>query len=366
MLAGAASVVALALCGVSAAGASTSDLRLGVHAAWATGSEMDRMQQGGVEVMRPSFLWAEIQPTQGSAYRWSTYDALVKQATLHNITLLPILIGPPKWASGAQSYPPTSDAALRGWKQYVRAVVDRYGPGGDFWRQPQNLTLPYRPITAWQAWNEPNMVDFWAQDPDPVEYAKFLKLTSNAVHQSDSQAKVVLAGMGKADSTLGSYMNRFYRVRRVKRAFDIAAVHPYGVKPAAVKDGIENTRRILDKHGDERTPLWITETGWAAGGPPRPLTVSYSEQAERLRETFRWLERKASDLRLGTVIWFSWRDVRPPYNKGGYFWQYCGLFRGDGSPKPSWDSFVRFTGGNAGKGPITEQGSEPTPGPLLP
>lgn len=366
MLAGAASVVALALCGVSAAGASTSDLRLGVHAAWATSSEMDRMQQGGVEVMRAPFLWAEVQPTQGGPYRWSTYDAMVRQATLRNITLLPFLIGPPKYASEAQSYPPTSDAALRGWERYVQAVVDRYGRGGDFWEEPQNLALPYRPIKAWQVWNEPNMDDFWADDPSPREFAKLLKLSSTAIRQADERAKVVFPGMGKWDSTLGRYMDRLYRRSGVKRAFDIGAIHPYGDEPADVVAGVRTMRRILDSHGDKEKRLWVTETGWGAGGPPRRFMVGYNRQAENLLATFRRLRDDASKLELGTVIWFSWRDVRPPYNKGGYFWQYCGLFRGDGSPKPSWDSFVRFTGGNAGKGPITEQGSEPTPGPLLP
>ena len=346
--------VAVALGAVGVSGAHARDLRLGVHTKSATVSELSRMSQGGAEVMRHTFLWIAVQPTEDGPYRWSMYDTMVTQASLNGVTLLPYLSGSPRYAAAAQSYPPTSDADLRRWKRFVRAAVARYGPGGQFWSEPENRALPYRPIRAWQVWNEPNMDDFWADDPKPKEFARLLKLSSNAIRKANPQVKVVFPGMGRWDTTLGRYMDRLYDVRGVKRAFDIGAIHPYGDRPADVVAGARTMRRILDSHGDDEKPLWVTETGWGAGGPPRRYMVSYRTQAEYLLKTFRRLRDEASELNLGTVIWFSWRDVRTNTGIAKYFWQFCGLFTYDGSPKPSWDAFVRFADGRAGHGPLLD------------
>ena len=100
-------------------------------------------------------------------------------------------------------------------------------------------------------------------------------------------------------------------------------------------------REVWRRPGDGRTPVWISELGWATGGGPSYFLTSPAEQAARLTSSFRWVARNRSRFRVAKLIWFSWSD-RP--GRAGRGWEfYCGLFRIDGTPKPAWTAFRKFT-----------------------
>ncbi len=347
-------LLVLVLWPASAAHAGAASVRFGVHIDASNAFELQRLGQGRAGIVRTPFLWKVVQPTRDARYRWDRYDALVRKATLNGLPILPVIIGSPKFAARQGSYPPNAKA-LSAYKRFVVALVNRYGRGGQFWKQPANLALPYRPIRAWQVWNEPNLPQYWNEDPDGREYGEFLKLTGDAIHGADERAEVVIAGMPKSLSSLPGYLDRLYRVRRVKRSFDIGAGHPYGNTVSDVTAGIKAMRRIMNDHGDQKTPLWLTEMGWAGGGPRTRLTTTPQGQAERLQKAFRFVRRNASELRLGTAVWYNSRDLKPRRDTAGGWWQHAGLFWSDGYPKPAWNEFVRFTGGNPGVGRILDE-----------
>lgn len=348
--------LALFVLNVSVGHAGSNDLRFGIHVIdGSKTAELDRMQQAGANVIRTNFLWSAVQPTRGSEFRWHRYDALVTDATARGLPLLPILIGSPGFAAEEEAYPPKSKKDLRAFRDFTAAVVNRYGRDGDFWHEPGSESLPYRPLKEWQVWNEPNLRHFWDENPEGHEYAEFLKLTSKAIRSADKRAKVVLAGMTQSRRGLPKYLDDFYRLRHVKEYFDVAAVHPYGETVSDVKAGVERTRKTFDEHGDEKTPLWITEVGWGAGGPARIYTTTPAGQARNLRKVFAFVEANRSKLRLGTVVWFNTRDLKPREDEVGTWWQHSGLFWSDGSPKPAWETFVGFAGGVTGTGKIEEK-----------
>ena len=81
--------------------------------------------------------------------------------------------------------------------------------------------------------------------------------------------------------------------------------------------------------------------GGASERTPNKLTVSPARQAKYLRKTYRLMAANRKRLRIGGVVWYSWRDVPG----GGIWFAYTGLFTPDLSPKPAWSAFVGLTGG---------------------
>ena len=130
---------------------------------------------------------------------------------------------------------------------------------------------------------------------------------------------------------------------------DIVAIHPYDPRPDGVVEGVRLTRRALNNAGAGSRPIWITEFGWASGGPSNPFTVSRTKQASNLRETYRKLLAVRSRYGLQGAIWFNLVDQRPPSKDAWYY--HTGLFTRDGGAKPSWRAMKCVTtGGEANCG----------------
>jgi hypothetical protein len=121
------------------------------------------------------------------------------------------------------------------------------------------------------------------------------------------------------------------------------AVHPYALHPKRVLLSVLSTRKIMRRFKDGKTPVWITEVGWATSGKRTPVTVKPKRQAAYLRQTFRLTARNRKRMNIAGVIWFSFKDQRHRR------WIFrTGLFTRSFKPKPSWRAFVRVTGGRFG------------------
>jgi hypothetical protein len=220
--------------------------------------------------------------------------------------------------------------------------VARYGRNGAFWRA--NPGLPYRPITVWQMWNEPNFSAYSNGRPSPRKYASLLKLGWKAVKGRDRRAQVALAGLPETSG--GVPMIRFlrglYRIRGLKKYFDVVAIHPYARDQRGVLGAVIRARRIMNRGRDRRTPIWVTEVGWGtAGNGRRAFRTNSHGQARRLSSTFRTLLRARRRYRIGMVVWFSWRDRAKVPGEQNRWYIYTGLFRLDGSAKPAWTAYKR-------------------------
>jgi hypothetical protein len=88
--------------------------------------------------------------------------------------------------------------------------------------------------------------------------------------------------------------------------------------------------------------LWITEMGWATGGPPFPFVVGEDVQADYLQETFEALLGCAARWNLQRVYWFGLRDQRPPAGGSDYWGYHNGLLSFSGRWKPGMRSFLQF------------------------
>ena len=101
--------------------------------------------------------------------------------------------------------------------------------------------------------------------------------------------RIVLAGLpGFGDVTAWDFLDALYGVPGIKRYFDAAALHPYAPELEELGAQIDQLRATMTKHGDQATPLWLTELGWGSGAPDRfRLNKGLAGQAYLLTGAFR-------------------------------------------------------------------------------
>ena len=296
-----------------------------------------RLRATGVRLIRQTFDWSLVERSPGR-YELAALDAYVSAAAAARIEVLPIIFNPPPFRSsaprrgaGRATYPPERPASLG---RFAATLARRYGPQGSLWRARPRV--PRVPIRAWQVWNEPNLPIYWGGDPDPPAYARLLAAAGRALKAVDPHAEVVSAGL--AESRLGMPFEPFVRELYEAGAadsFDTFALHPYAADTDAAVRAVERTRDELD----DAAPIWVTELGWASGGPGSPFTVGERGQAARIRSVFSELVDQRRDLGVRGVVYFNWRDA-PPYPGGqDFFGLHTGLLRRNGSPKPALHAF---------------------------
>jgi polysaccharide biosynthesis protein PslG len=330
-----------------------------------TTEQLQRLKRGGVDSMRIAIPWNSVQPVRNGIMDWSGVDRQVENAVLAGIEVLPNLSGAPSWAAPTIVVPgtrgrvraprnlPAHGAAGRGWSSFISAAVSRYGPGGSFWLE--RPALPQRPIRAWQIWNEENFLYFVAR-PNPAEYGKLVKLSSNAIKGVDPGAKLVLGGLfaRPAEAELkrkpplayfaADFLDQMYeRTPGIKSKFQGVALHPYTGTYKRLIPYVEEIRTILKANHDAGKGLWITELGWSSKHPAagNSFAKGLGGQKVQLQGAFSLLRAKQRQWHVRRVYWFSIDDQPGSCN----FCDGSGLFSEGFAPKPSWRAFVKFAGG---------------------
>lgn len=306
------------------------------------------MEAAGLRSVRLPLYWHGIE--RYSPYLvapdWSDFDRSVALAAEHGMRVFPFVWGTPSWvASEPRVEPVYRDWARGAWVSFLRRAVQRYGPDGAFWRE--NPDLPVMPIRAWEIWNEPNIITF-ASNSNPERFAQLMRLSGRAIHGVDRGAKVILGGLfGRPlqippNVSSGDFLNRVYRAHSVKRFFDGVALHPYVADANAMRPQIRNLRRVMRRHGDASTPIYVTELGWGSDSYQTRWERGLLGQARELDQAFSMLADHRRSWRIGGVWWFSWADVE----SGCQFCDSAGLLTEKREAKPAWYRFTAWTGGD--------------------
>jgi polysaccharide biosynthesis protein PslG len=300
-----------------------------------------RQRELGVELLRQTFDWSAIEPAPGR-FRFAQTDRFVLAAARQGLVVLPILFGAPRWATGRSRSPsanvvdPPRDAAT--FAAFSRALVRRYGPSGSLWRSHPGVARV--PIRDWQVWNEPNLPQYWGDHPSAAGYAALLRAADHAIHAADKGARVVSAGLpeSRIGVPFGAYVRAFYRAG-ARGTFDDFAVHPYSSSTAGVLSAVRRTRSLLRRYGDGSKPVWITEIGWASGGPRSPFTFDPLSQAQLIGRTIAALTAARAPLHIAGFVYFGWKDGHPYPGRSDFWGLHTGLLNDDGTPKPSLAAF---------------------------
>lgn len=220
---------------------------------------------------------------------------------------------------------------------FAAGLVQRYGPQGSLWRERPDI--PYRPIRSWQVWNEPNLSFYWPGGVDAAEYVRLLRATSRGIKAADRRAEVITAGLpqSRVGRPLRRYLQEMYDAR-ARPVFDTLAVNPYAATVGELRRRLQEVRALMRSERDGRARLWVSELGWADGGPPSRFTVGAARQAALIRSSFAAIGRLRRSLRIRGLVYYSWRDL-PVYAGRNLWGQHTGLLTRDGLPKPALAAF---------------------------
>ncbi|MGH2936944.1 MAG: hypothetical protein ACRDPE_02360 [Solirubrobacterales bacterium] len=340
-----------------------------------TAKDVEYMKAGGIEAIRWPMLWGAIQPTKKGEYKWEVFDPVVEEAARQGLSVLPFILSTPHWLTKKETTLPVNNAAQRkAYTTFLRAAVERYGPGGEFWviHSPKKIReekekqangpvyeLPGAqlnpiakpiPIKTWQVWNEANFF-YFAYPVSPHDYAKLLKLSSPVIKKAEPGAKVILTGLfgrptagAKRGMPAAQFLEQLYRVPGIKSYFDGVALHPYAIDSEQLEEIVEEVHEVTAENHD-RVPLYITEMGW---GSQNDFHIDAFEhgikgQVEELKSAYSFLLQNRTRLDLKQVYWFSWKDLP----ESCAFCDSVGLFyTGYGfRAKPAWRAFIQITGG---------------------
>jgi hypothetical protein len=317
--------------------------------------EVDRMVGAGVESVRMVFPWRDAQPyrttadvpeeqrrffrsEQGVPTDWRLLDAYVETAARRRLTVLPVVLYAPQWAAkygNSDASPPRGHSA---YAKFVVALAKRYGRTGTFWTE--RADVPKVPIDWFQVWNEPHFREYWSDQPWEKTYAPLLRGTYRAVKKAVPSARILAAGMANKSWT---YLAKLYQ-QKTRGFFDAVALHPFTNSVDGVVQIVERGRRTMERYGDRKLPLMITEMSWTSAKGKAGYTYGNERteagQAKALRQGFQRMAKERRRLRILRVYWYTWmtRDAHEniPFD-------YAGVIRmerdGSTTEKPAFAAF---------------------------
>jgi hypothetical protein len=279
----------------------------------------EELQTLGVDVVRYTLNWRELEPRRGS-FDWSSADEVLGALHAKRIGIVATLWGSPGWANGgrAPNWAPTSGATFAA---FARAAAKRY---------------PY--VKKWLVWNEPNKAPFLRPTSARVYVQRLLNPAYVAIHAASRGAKVGGGVTGPIAGRGGISPIEFVRsMQRFHPKLDAYAHNPYPAYPRTETPfsggcsrcatiTMATLEKLLALTGSKR--IWLTEYAYQTGDPY--LGVSRAKQAAFVAQAALRAYRLP---RVDMLIQYLVRDDAEP---GG--WQ-SGLFTAAGKAKPSATAF---------------------------
>ncbi|CAB4630252.1 unannotated protein [freshwater metagenome] len=249
--------------------------------------------------------WKDVNPSKG-VFDWSVLDMRVAQSEATGARPMLVLGLTPTWAAsdpnagdarwGLGTASPPKD--INDWKNYVQAVVSRYG----------------NRIAGYEVWNEANLQTFWTGSYDQL--AELTDTAYDIIKSSNSGALVMMAStttrlVSPAAKFTTGYLEA---LGRYGNPFDGYTIHTYPAGDIPF-DGI-STQRMADikawqtavvKAVGPDSPLldrliFDTEVNYGLAGPgARPGTDFTDEQgATLLEQTY----RDSATLGIDATFWY--------------------------------------------------------------
>jgi hypothetical protein len=289
----------------------------------------------GVGGVRIAVRWSDVEKRKGR-YNWHDADARAGAAIQAGFVPIVTLFGSSpfygKLNTGTKRTSPMEADAIDGFAAFSAAVVKHFG-----------TSASGHPI-VYEIWNEPNTKTFWSVAPNPEAYATMAAAACRAIKQNNQAATVVgLAMEGtpvKQPYVVPAYDIDIYRQWADRAAtpsltacLDGLSMHPYRDLPETYLDDENAFQTFVRKHWLAASTPIVVNSEWGY-----QVSVSAVDGEQR---------QARQDLRLlllGTA--FGRRTNIYQIVDGGSNAtkpdQTYGLFRYDGSIKPSGEAIARL------------------------
>ncbi|WP_191300084.1 GH39 family glycosyl hydrolase [Lentzea cavernae] len=294
----------------------------------------DQLLALGTTTCRVQPEWNAVEANADGKYNWTTVDEIVDALLEAGIQpWLQVSYG--NWAYGKKGIPAgganlgaplPSGAGLEVNANWVRAMVERYKPGGVRY---QGRGAGYG-VRHWEIWNEPNHPD--APSTIGADYAAYYKLMATIVRQQQPDAVLFGVEYGLDVAFADKFMSALKAAKddgeadgdTAKQAARIALVngfsyHPYSNYPdnPALYNSMAALRQVFAKYsqsieirqGENGAP----STAGSVGAFGQDTFTEYSQNSYDLRRIIGDLGVGISTELLGTVdLWYRWTPTSAP------------------------------------------------------
>jgi len=298
----------------------------GMHVTSPIGDDFPDAPIGAVNLTTSQVYWNQVETSPGE-YDFSRIDDIVATAEdRHAQPMLVLGFTPSFHATDPGS--PTARATMpdaTAWRDWVTAVVERYGDQLDY-----------------QVWPEPNIVGNW--EGTPAQMARLSAVAGEIVHDEAPDALVVAPAVALRLEDQQRWMDRFWATKvsgsPVAESLDAVAVDPFPLEDGTPEDALDllcRAEAILTDNGVD-LPLWTNEINYgvpSGGGATDVQHYPDEQQAAFVARTY--LLQAA--LGLDRVYWLGW---------GSYPGMAVELER-DGTPTPAAQAYLAVRDWLAGR-----------------
>jgi hypothetical protein len=294
----------------------------------------DQLLALGTTTCRVQPEWNAVEANADGRYNWTTVDEIVD--TLLEAGIQPWLqVSYGNWAYGKKGIPAgganlgaplPSGAGLEVNANWVKAMVDRYKPGGVRYQSRG----PGYGVRHWEIWNEPNHPE--APSTIGADYAAYYKLMATIIRQKQPDAVLFGVEYGLDVAFAEKFMSALKGAKdegeadgdTAKQAARIALVngfsyHPYSNYPdnPALYNSMAALRQVFAKYspsieirqGENGAP----STAGSVGAFGQDTFTEYSQNSYDLRRIIGDLGVGISTELLGTVdLWYRWTPSSAP------------------------------------------------------
>jgi hypothetical protein len=277
-----------------------------VHSPGRLAERLDTLDRLGVDVVRFTLQWNEIEPAQGR-FRWRRSDQVLRGLRTRGIQPVVTLVGTPGWANGGRP-PRFAPPSGREFAAFAAAAARRY---------------PF--VRYWVIWNEPNLRR-WFEPTLPGTYVRrLLNPAYRAIHRVNRRARVAGGVTGPRGNIGGvSPVDWLQGMARAGARLDAYAHHPHPGGPfeTPTRGGcfgpscktitlanLSLLVREVRRAWGPRVRIWLTEWGYQTNPPDEFLGVSRRLQAQYIGEAARKVYRMRQ---VDMLIQFLYQDEREP------------------------------------------------------
>ncbi len=267
---------------------------------------------------RAGAVWDLIEnaPLGRGDYNWGKMDSMVRALSDSEFKIL-CTIKP--FHSKDQKDHGKLPINLSAYVDFVRHLAERYdGDGID--DCPSGAK-----VDCWQVHNEVDLSHFWMGTA--YGYARLFKITSDAIREVDSGAKIALGGISNPGSLYNgrcTYVDILSELRKNGGKFDVFDVHwyknyithpDYNSKLVAFMG--RELPAVLEQYGYKNVDVWFSETGAYSGANVvgRQGVLKIQSEVQQAKNLVRFYVHFLSN-GVGKVFWTSMLETNASYLHG--------------------------------------------------
>ncbi|MFB9760954.1 cellulase family glycosylhydrolase [Ectobacillus funiculus] len=255
-----------------------------------TSSDIKLMKAAGFKRARIDIFWSQVEKEKGK-YDFVTtgYDELNKLLIDNGIQPFYILDYSNQLYEQNQSI--VTEEGRKAFANFVSAVTKRYRGQG----------------IIWEIWNEPNIENFWYDQPSYEDYSLLVKEIAPIIKRNDTSGLVVAPALAAIHEDSLKWLEETFK-RGILKHLDAVSVHPYRSNiPESVISDYQKIRNLISKYTSNKIPIISGEWGYSMSE-----LNSEEKQAEYLVRMF--LVNSWEGIPIS--VWYDWKnDGYDPENR---------------------------------------------------